>query len=82
MITVSFASTRSSAAKTQSAHAIFIGEDLVSPGKEIIGDSYAYLNQSLQAAQFKGKVGEVLTLLNPNKSPTHLLVVGVGPLKF
>ena len=81
MISISFAPSRATASKTPGASAIFVGEDLALPAKDIIGEAHGYVSQSLVASQFKGKAGEVLTLVNPHKGATHLIVIGLGALK-
>jgi leucyl aminopeptidase len=78
MITLSFASRRAASSKSTSATAIFVTDDLSIAAKEALGNAAAYVAQSLTAAQFKGKKGETLTLLNPHASPSHILIVGVG----
>ncbi len=78
MITLSFADRRANNTKSASATAIFVTDDLRITGKEDLGNAAAYVSQSLAAAQFKGKKGESLTLLNPDASPSHILVIGVG----
>ena len=80
MITVSFATARATA-KPSSALAVFVADDLAVPAKAELGNTYAYVAQSLAASGFKGKKGETLTLLNPHKTPSHLLVVGLGEAK-
>ncbi|MES2984530.1 MAG: leucyl aminopeptidase [Pseudomonadota bacterium] len=81
MISIAFAATRAASAKTTSATAVFVGEDLAIAAKDTLGNAAAYVAQSLSAAQFTGKKGETLTLLNPHKTPSHILVVGIGALK-
>lgn len=79
MITVSFTASAPSTSKTTSATAIFVGDDgSISHAKEALGNAAAYVSQSIAAAQFKGKKGETLTLLNPHASPSHILVIGLG----
>src|SRR6202000_2660444 len=75
-----FSSSRPAAGKTASATAIFVGEDGALPGKDLLGESHAYLTQAIASAEFKGKSGAVLSLVSPSKTPTHLIVVGVGAL--
>jgi len=80
MITLSFATARA-AAKPSSALAILVADDLTVAAKTELGNAYAYVTQSLEASGFKGKKGETLTLLNPHKTPSHILVVGLGEAK-
>ena len=80
MITLSFATARA-AAKPATALAILVAEDLAIAAKAELGNAYAYVAQSIEAAQFKGKKGETITLLNPHKTPSHILVVGLGEVK-
>jgi len=77
MITLSFASARSTASKTTHAVALFVADD-VALSKDAAGSAHGYVSQAIEAGGFKGKAGEVLTLLNPAKSPSHILVVGLG----
>ena len=78
MMTISFAAKTSATSKSASATAIFVGDDLAISAKDALGNAAAYVAQSLAAAQFKGKKGETLTLLNPHKTPSHLIVIGLG----
>ena len=80
MLTLSFAASLPSP-KNPAAIAVLVGTDLVVPGKEALGAAHAYVTQSVAAAGFKGKKGETLTLFNPGKGVSHLLVVGVGEAK-
>ena len=77
MITLSFAPSRTST-KAASALAVYVAEDLILTAKPVLGAAAAYVAQAMGAAQFKGKKAETLTLINPQKSPSHLLVVGLG----
>lgn len=77
MITLSFATARSTATKGSSALAVFVADDGAIASKEL-GQAQAYVTQALENANFKGKAGESLTLLNTGKSPTHLFVIGLG----
>ena len=81
MITITFAAARATAGKNTSAAAIFVGDDLALPGKDILGDAHGYVTQALSTASFKGKAGDVLTLINPAKSGGYLLVIGLGTAK-
>lgn len=78
MITLSFAATRATASKASTALAVLVGEDLTLTAKDALGTAAAYVAQAMEAAQFKGKKGETLSLINPHKSPSHLLVIGLG----
>jgi leucyl aminopeptidase len=80
MITLSFAATRATA-KPSSAVAVLIADDLSIAAKSELGASAAYVAHALEAASFKGKKGEVLTLINPQKTPSHFIVIGVGEAK-
>lgn len=79
MITISFTASRSTTSKNPSATALLVGDDLsLAASKEALGSAAAYVAQAMEAAQFKGKKGDTLTLINPGKSPTHLIVIGLG----
>lgn len=79
MITVTFMANAASASKSPSASAIFVADDTsIAHAKEALGNASAYVSQSIAAAQFKGKKGETLTLLNPHGAPSHILVIGLG----
>ncbi|MBX9726802.1 MAG: hypothetical protein K2X09_06015, partial [Rickettsiales bacterium] len=79
MITVTFIANAASASKSPSASAIFVGDDTsIAHAKEGLGNASGYVSQSIAAAQFKGKKGETLTLLNPHGTPSHILVIGLG----
>ena len=78
MITITFATSRSPAQKTSSATAIFVADDLSIAAKDVLGSATAYVTTAIDSAQFKGKKGETLTLINPGKSPSHIIVVGLG----
>ncbi|MFZ4540247.1 MAG: leucyl aminopeptidase [Rickettsiales bacterium] len=80
MISIHFSASLPTAGKNASATAVFVGEDLAVSAKDALGNSAVYVSQSIAAAQFAGNKGETLTLLNPNKVPSHLLVIGVGKL--
>ncbi len=78
MITVSFTAKPSTSSKS-AALAVFVGEDgSLAHVKDALGNTSGYVAQAISAAEFKGGKGATLTLLNPNKSPTHLLVIGLG----
>ncbi len=79
MISLSFAASRSTA-KGAHALAIFVAEDGALP-KDALGAAHGYAVKSIEAAGFKGKAGESLTLLNPAASPSHLVLLGVGDAK-
>ncbi len=80
MLTLSFV-TSAPAAKNPAALAVLVGTDLAVPGKEALGAAYSYVTQAIAAAGFKGKKGETLSLFNPGKGASHLLVIGVGEAK-
>ncbi len=79
MITVSFTAAPLSASKTAHALALFVADDLTLAAKADLSKSLAaYVTQALETAGYKGKKGETLTLINPEKSPSHILVIGLG----
>ena len=79
MITINFTASSTYASKSATATVIFVADDAsLSHAKEALGSANSYVATALEAAQFKGKKGEILTLINPGKSPSHLLVVGLG----
>lgn len=78
MITVSFSAAASH--KAGSGLAVLVGEDLALP-KEALGAAAAYVAQAMNAAQFTGKKGATLTLINPGKGASHLFLIGTGPAK-
>ncbi len=80
MISVSFAATRTASKKT-SAVAIFVGEDGAIPNKAALGSLHSYVTHALANDAFNGKKGDVLTLVNPQSGPSHVVVVGLGALK-
>ena len=81
MITVSFAATRSTTSKSATAVAVFIAEDRALPNKDQLGTLAGYASHALTAAQFKGKKGDSLTLVNPGTGPSHLIFIGLGDAK-
>ena len=79
MITLSFASQRSTP-KTTHAVALFVAEGgSVSPA--LTGTAHGFITQAIESADFKGKVGEVLSLVTAVKMPSHFLLIGVGDPK-
>lgn len=82
MLTISFTPTISKQApKATSALAILVGDDLKPAAGAKLGGHESFVTHAIAAAQFKGKKGETLLLVNPNKSPSHLLVAGIGAAK-
>jgi leucyl aminopeptidase len=78
MITINFTAKPSTSSKS-AALAVFVSEDgAVAHAKESLGTAAAYVAQAIAAAEFKGGKGATLTLLNPGKSPNHLLIIGLG----
>jgi len=78
MITLSFTAKPSASSKS-AALAVYVGEDVsLAHSMEALGNASAYVAQAITAAEFKGGKGSTLTLLNPSKSPSHLLVIGLG----
>ncbi len=78
MITISFNAKPASASKS-AAIAVFVGDDASAVhAKESLGNAGAYVAQAIAAAEFKGGKNATLTLLNPNKSPSHLIIIGLG----
>jgi leucyl aminopeptidase len=80
MITLQF-SAKAASSKAPVALAVFLTEEGKAAALGALGDATAYVTQALAAAQFKAKKGESLTLLNPGKGASHLLVVGLGKAK-
>lgn len=80
MLTISFA-PKATAKTASAALAVFVGDDLALPAKAALGSAHSYLTHALKAAGFKGKKNEILTLVNPASSPSHLIVVGTGAAK-
>lgn len=81
MITVSFASATASASKNTHAAVFLVADDLALPAKDVLGNAHAYITQAVASAGFKGKKGEVLSLVNPQKGPSHLIIIGLGAAK-
>ena len=78
MITLSFAAKPASTSKT-AALAIFVADDgSTAAAKEALSTAASYVNNAIEAAGFKGKKAETLSLINPSKSPSHILVIGLG----
>jgi leucyl aminopeptidase len=77
MISIAFSASRSTS-KAASALAVFVDESLSLAAKAALGTAAAYVATALESAQFKGKKGETLSLINPGKSPSHILVIGLG----
>ncbi len=80
MIRLSFTTARTTNSAATHANAIFVGEDVSLP-KEALGSGYAFVKQAVESAAFKGKAGDVLTLVTAVKSPSHILVIGLGAAK-
>lgn len=78
MITLNFTASRATSTKSSSGLAVFVADDGKLASEKALGATASYVTQSLSAAQFKGGKGETLTLLNPGKSPSHILVIGLG----
>ena len=77
MLSISFASS-APAPKNPAGLAVLVGDDLALPD---LGAAQSYARQAIAAAQFKGKKGEVLALVNPGKGASHLLLIGIGAAK-
>ncbi len=72
-------SAKIAAGKTPTALAVLVTDDLaLAHAKAALGKAASYVETALAAAQYKGKKGEVLSLINPEKSPSHVLVIGLG----
>jgi leucyl aminopeptidase len=80
MITVSFA-VKPTASSSKTALAVLVGEDKALPGKDALGAAHAYVSRALAASPFKGKTGDVLSLVNPGAGAAHVLVIGLGDTK-
>jgi leucyl aminopeptidase len=78
MIPVQLSNRPNASHKSPSAIAAFITEDLSLAGHEALGAATTYVAHALKAGSFKGKKGECLTLLNPQASPSHLIIIGLG----
>jgi leucyl aminopeptidase len=77
MLSISFV-TSAPAAKSPAGLAVLLGDDLKLPA---IGTAQPYVQQALAASQFKGKKGETLVLVNPQKGASHIILVGIGAAK-
>jgi leucyl aminopeptidase len=80
MLSIAFAATPTkTTAKQSGAVAVLVADDgKVSAG---LGTLESYVAHAIAAAQFKGKKGETLVLVNPNKTPSHIIVAGIGAAK-
>ena len=79
MTTIAFAASTAHSGKSTSASAIFVTDDgSIAHAKAALGHAAAYVATALEAAAFKGKKGETLTVINPSKAPSHLIIVGIG----
>ena len=82
MLSIAFAtSPTKTASKQSSAIAVLVADDGNLPASSGLGALESYLTHAISAAQFKGKKGETLVLVNPNKSPSHLIIAGIGAAK-
>jgi leucyl aminopeptidase len=69
MLTISFAAKP---AAKPAAIAYLVADDLQLPVKD------SYLERAIKAASFKGKKGEMLTLVHPSGHPAIVLLAGIG----
>ena len=82
MLNISFAAAASkTASKAPSAIAILVADDGKIPAGSGLGAAEAYVAHAIAASQFKGKKGDTLLLVNPQKSPSHIIVASIGEAK-
>ena len=79
MIRISFSPSISKTnSKTSSALAVIVGEDKRLVDKSALGRHASFLQHALDQANFSGKKGESLTLINAHDAPHYFIVVGAG----
>ncbi len=82
MFTISFGSAFSRTQnKTSSAIAVVVADDKRLPDTKQLGVHAKFLSRALANANFTGKKGEVLTLVNPQGNPNYYLIAGMGAVK-